>query len=60
MKLQTNRVISETEKATKYEFFHPDTNRKCFAWFPNSLTTVLKFGEIKISRWLWLKIKSQL
>jgi hypothetical protein len=62
MKLQTEskKAISETGLQVKYEFYHPITCRRCFAWFPVSQVTELKFNEIVIPNWLWDKIEKTL
>ena len=59
MKLQTEnrKAISKSGLQVKYEFYHPITLRRCFAWFPVSQVTELKFNEIKIPNWLWYKLK---
>lgn len=60
MILQTETIKSESEKCFNYEFYHPTTLRRCFAWIPKSQIKELNFNQIKIPDWLWYSIKQKL
>ena len=62
MKIQTEQIKAESRngKTIKYEFYHPRTLRRCFAWFPVSQIKYLPMNEIQIPDWLWNSIQKQL
>lgn len=62
MRIQTEKIKAESRngKTIKYEFYHPRTLRRCFAWFPVSQIKELPMGEIQIPNWLWDLIKKHL
>jgi hypothetical protein len=61
MRIQVERYVSESGngKSIKYEFYHPSTLRRCFAWFPVSQIKHFANNEIQIPNWLWESIKKQ-
>jgi len=62
MIIQIERIKAESRngKTRKYEFYHPSTFRRHFAWFPISQVKERQFNEIQIPNWLWNKISQKL
>jgi len=55
MNIQTEKKVAESAngRSVKFEFYHPITAKRCYAWFPVSQIKELKFNKIKIPSWLW-------